>query len=1302
MLPILARKAIGAGGKIMARKIMGRKEKVSANQQKPQASNAIVKAEKFVGDSVKPVSALIKPPEPLKQTSSGTVSKDSPLKVIRIKVLEIESILVGTLAAEKAALKAEKAEFKNKNRQEQEEELEKKDLNPKRKMKIPKVPGTGGIFGWIKNFIGNILMGLFLMKLVDNVGMLEGLMKLIKGVSNFIADVGIKLIDAFATFIDWGYKAYDATKGFLENFGVSPELFDKFAGAISGLIDALIIASVILAERGEDGFDRRRPGGRGRGGRRKPGFRIPGTGPGVTKGRGGKKPGFRIPGTGPKVTGGKKPGFRIPGTGPKVTGGRGGKLPKVGGLGRLFRFLRPLGRLLGPFGFVIDFLSIFGGSGKDGPLKVGVGSKKGPKLPKLPGTGPKVTGAQPKGPKLPKLPGTGPKVTGSSPKVTGTKPSSPKVPKVTGSQPSSPKVPGTKPGGLQLPKALRNIKLPTGLKTPKSLKGGGLLGLLLLIPSLFEVGGLFSQGYNKTAINIIISTIAGLGAGSLASSAVIAGAAALGLTGVGIGAAIALAASSLVAGGVAGWAAYEGSYRGLKALGLRDDALKSQGYQGGGEVNDTRKKNKRKNKITRTIGGSRKKPTIKRLIKKPSIENLANLPEPTSEYDSESTLLSKQRSWWDFLGWAGTGENQTIGKAAEYLAGKVTVTGNTLGKNDYFGPLLRVTSKVILNQDITPRDTKNVGLAINYLLNTGLEKKEITTAVKAYAKGGVVDNTLGLDVVSWVEDTFNKTVKTNVGDIDIVSARKTKFKTDSKQPTPGTEDVFEPSTPETDPSAESKPTPETPSAPSESTPISSGASNAVFGTTAQRRLLDTISWAEGTGGGYGVVYGGGISPELAEGKMTISQVLKFMETSPLYKRDGYNSDATGRYQFMSYVLKEEAEKQGIPFDTLWTPELQDRMILNRLATVRGVTAEMIEKEGMSDNVIDRLAPEFASFPNLIGPDSQGRVGTNTSYYGQGGKSADSIKKYYGETTGEGTAIKLQEPSSPSSAASPESLRPVEPSSQTQPSGRVSPSEQNQSGKTPTPSASSQSSDSKDKSKGKSKEKLSGEEIAGKLGDFMKANRSDIGVTGSIHQWLPRHSPKFTRGYASYHNENRALDIGGWSPSSPEGGGADEQAPVIAALLKWNKENGFNPVELIHGSPAFKGVGSYRKYPDSHHHHVHVAYEKGGMTLDGPHLAMLGEKGKEIVIDNDSSVAEVTPMLLAINAAKDKQGVMEAIRAYAPYDSRSEKVVIIDDSDDSSYDYEEMEPRGSRPTSRDSSGFMPPSYDNSLDFLDYQG
>ena len=729
-------------------------------------------------------------------------------------------------------------------------------------------------------------------------------------------------------------------------------------------------------------------------------------------------------------------------------------------------------------------------------------------------------------------------------------------------------------------------------------------------------------------------------------------------------------------------------------------------FQEGGEVNKPRKKNKRKNKITRTIGVSRKKPTIKRLIQKPSPEQLPETPTPTDRFDNETKLKSKQRAWWDFLGWAGTGE---VDKTTEYLTEKITNVGDTLGKDNYFGPLLRATSKVILNQDITPKDAKNVGLGINYLLNTGLEKKKIITATRAYAKGGVVDNTLGLDVSSWVEDSFKKTMKTDISDIDIMSARRfAKSMTDTQSTTDISKrfstDVSSQTTTATGVDISTSDT-----SIKDTTEISkrfaTSTSNAVFGTTAQRRLLDTISWAEGTGKGYGVVYGGGISPELAEGKMTISQVLKFMETSPLYKKDRYNSDATGRYQFMSYTLREEAKKQGIPFDTLWTPELQDKMILSRLATMRGVTTEMIEKEGMSDNVIDRLAPEFASFPNLIGPDSKGRVGTNTSYYGQGGKSAESIKKYFGETTGEGTAIKLQEPSSPASAASPESLRPVETSSQTQPSGRVSPSEQNQYGKTSsssassafsTSSASSQISDSKDKSKNKSKEKLSGEEIAGKLGDFMTTNKSNIGVTGSIHQWLPRFPPKATRSYASYHNENRALDIGGWTPSSPEGGGVDEQAPVIAALLKWNKENGFNPVELIHGSPAFKGVGSYRKYPDSHHHHVHVAYEKGGMTLDGPHLAMLGEKGKEIVIDNDSSVAEVTPMLLAINAAKDKQGVMEAIRAYAPYDSRAEQVLIIDDSD------EEMEVEDTPPMPMSMGSLGETSYDNSMDFLDYQG
>jgi hypothetical protein len=158
----------------------------------------------------------------------------------------------------------------------------------------------------------------------------------------------------------------------------------------------------------------------------------------------------------------------------------------------------------------------------------------------------------------------------------------------------------------------------------------------------------------------------------------------------------------------------------------------------------------------------------------------------------------------------------------------------------------------------------------------------------------------------------------------------------------------------------------------------------------------------------------------------------------------------------------------------------------------------------------------------------------------------------------------------------------------------------------------------------------GVKIAGDLGDFMKANRRKIPVTGSIWQH-PRHPPFERRSGDSYHNSGRAIDLGGYSPSTPGNGGKDEQAPVIRALLEWNKKMGVKPVELIHGSPAFKNIGDYRTYPDVHHHHVHVAYAEGGETLDGPHIAMIGEEGTEYVINNKSyeETERVAPGLLDI-------------------------------------------------------------------------
>ena len=229
-----------------------------------------------------------------------------------------------------------------------------------------------------------------------------------------------------------------------------------------------------------------------------------------------------------------------------------------------------------------------------------------------------------------------------------------------------------------------------------------------------------------------------------------------------------------------------------------------------------------------------------------------------------------------------------------------------------------------------------------------------------------------------------------------------------------------------------------------------------------------------------------------------------------------------------------------------------------------------------------------------------------------------------------------------------------------------------------------------------------EAIAGALGDYMKANRSTIGVTGQIHQWLPRHPAKAIRSsYPSYHNVNRALDIGGWSPSSKEGGGVDEQAPVIKALIDWNKKNGYEPVQLIHGSPAYKNYGDYRVYPDVHHHHVHVAYKEGGPTLGKPHLAMIGEEGKEFVIDADSyeALRQVAPGLaMALNQASNKTGVANALRQYASYEQGAEQIVMMP----------QPTPQQSQQESYGGSSggtiILPPPMDtsNPFEFLEYQG
>ena len=185
-----------------------------------------------------------------------------------------------------------------------------------------------------------------------------------------------------------------------------------------------------------------------------------------------------------------------------------------------------------------------------------------------------------------------------------------------------------------------------------------------------------------------------------------------------------------------------------------------------------------------------------------------------------------------------------------------------------------------------------------------------------------------------------------------------------------------------------------------------------------RALLNTISVAEGTAkGGYGTIYGGTDDnpitvPELASGEMTIGQVLNMMKTGEIertrmiendkgemveekYMADvGYgkenNVGATGKYQFIPAALEEEVgvmmgKDKNFSYDTKFTPEVQDKLMLQRLKEKRNIDFDKLNKEGLTTGAIDKLSEEFESFPNLLpGPrkDDLGPVKgrTDQSFY----------------------------------------------------------------------------------------------------------------------------------------------------------------------------------------------------------------------------------------------------------------------------------------------------------------------------------
>ena len=202
-----------------------------------------ITAQKFLpqgktgGDlAVTPKTSLIKSPK-----EGGDI-----VFTIQKKIILVDDLLKGTLAEKKERQKKEIKEKEDEKRakQEKEQEKDKPDVGDEEdnKLVMPRLSFLDGI----KNFLSDVLVGWLTFRLIKFLPQIMKVLKILGPIADFLLFVGGKLLDGLVTLIDWGYKAVEGTRGFIENiFGEKgARAFDNITGHLSKLFN--VIAAIAL------------------------------------------------------------------------------------------------------------------------------------------------------------------------------------------------------------------------------------------------------------------------------------------------------------------------------------------------------------------------------------------------------------------------------------------------------------------------------------------------------------------------------------------------------------------------------------------------------------------------------------------------------------------------------------------------------------------------------------------------------------------------------------------------------------------------------------------------------------------------------------------------------------------------------------------------------------------------------------------------------------------------------------------------------------------------------------------------
>ena len=188
------------------------------------------------------------------------------------KIISINTFLQRSLndKRKKSAKKRNEEFIRKRKKQEDRLEDRKSDTDGGVKKfggKLGQLTGATNLVNGFKNAIGKLLFGFFAIRLLKYLPVLKNILPLINGAANFISSIGIGLIDGFANIINIGYQAYDASKVFMKQIGGEDmeASFDKFMGAVTSVIDILLLATLIRASDSFGGPLKKPKGGGGGG-----------------------------------------------------------------------------------------------------------------------------------------------------------------------------------------------------------------------------------------------------------------------------------------------------------------------------------------------------------------------------------------------------------------------------------------------------------------------------------------------------------------------------------------------------------------------------------------------------------------------------------------------------------------------------------------------------------------------------------------------------------------------------------------------------------------------------------------------------------------------------------------------------------------------------------------------------------------------------------------------------------------------------------------------------------------------------